>query len=62
MSGFLFITVIDWIMSKTTQDSNFGIRWKFTSKLDDLDYADDIALLSSSNSSQKFWTLSPNLQ
>jgi hypothetical protein len=45
MSGFLFITVIDWIMSKTTQDNNFVIRWKFTSKLDDLDYADDIALL-----------------
>ncbi|PFX25550.1 putative uncharacterized transposon-derived protein F52C9.6 [Stylophora pistillata] len=24
-----------------------GIRWKFTSKLDDLDFADDIVLLSS---------------
>ena len=48
MSGFLFIMVIDWIMSKTTKDKNFGIRWNFTSKLDDLDYADDIALLSSS--------------
>jgi hypothetical protein len=35
-------------MSKTTQDNNFGIRWKFTSKLDNLDYVNDIALLSSS--------------
>ena len=25
-----------------------GIRWKFTAKLEDLDFADDIALLSSS--------------
>ena len=48
MSGFLVIMVIDWIMSKTTKDNKFGIRWNFTSKLDDLDYADDIALLSSS--------------
>ena len=48
ISGFLFIMVIDWIMSKTTKDNNFGTRWNFTSKLDDLDYADDIALLSNS--------------
>jgi hypothetical protein len=39
--------VIDWIMRKTTSSSNTGIRWNITSKLEDLDYADDIALLSS---------------
>jgi hypothetical protein len=42
--------VIDWIMRKTTKctsSSNTGIRWNITSKLEDLDYADDIALLSS---------------
>ena len=47
MSGFLFLLVIDWIMRKTTSSSNTGIRWNFTSKLEDLDYVDDIALLSS---------------
>ena len=47
MSGFLFLLVIDWVMRKSTAENNTGIRWNFTTKLDDLDYADDIALLSS---------------
>ena len=47
MSGFLFLLVIDWIMKKATADNSTGIRWKFTSKLEDLDFADDIALISS---------------
>jgi len=47
MSGFLFLLVIDWIMRETVKNGENGIRWKFTSKLDDLDFADDIALLSS---------------
>ena len=46
MSGFLFLMVIDWIMTRTTQE-RAGIRWKFTTVLEDLDFADDIALLSS---------------
>ena len=48
MSGFLFLLVIDWIMKRSTSDNTTGIRWNMTSKLDDLDYADDIALLTSS--------------
>jgi len=47
MSGFLFLLVVDWVMRNTLQDGNTGIRWKFTTKLEDLDFADDIALLSS---------------
>ena len=50
MSGFLFIVAIDWIMRSATDGQRSGIRWKFTSTLDDLDYADDIALLSSTHS------------
>lgn len=50
MSGFLFLLVIDWMMRETTKDNNTGIRWQMTSKLEDLDFADDIALLSSSHS------------
>ena len=47
MSGFLFLIVMDWVMRRAVGSGENGIRWKFTSKLDDLDFADDIALLSS---------------
>ena len=47
MSGFLFLLVIDWIMRRTVTGANTGIRWKLWSKLHDLDFADDIALTSS---------------
>ena len=47
MSGFLFLLVIDWVMRRTLSEGNTGIRWRFTEKLDDLDFADDLALLSS---------------
>ena len=47
MSGFLFLLVIDWVMRKTLREGNTGIRWKFTKKLEDLDFAGDLALLSS---------------
>ncbi|XP_033115324.1 uncharacterized protein LOC117115574, partial [Anneissia japonica] len=33
-------------MKRTTEESNTGIRWRFTSKLEDLNFADDIALVS----------------
>ncbi|PVD26785.1 hypothetical protein C0Q70_14463 [Pomacea canaliculata] len=33
-------------MRKTTQDNNTGIQWTFTKQLEDLDFADDISLLS----------------
>ena len=35
-------------MRKTTVGNNTGIRWSVTTKLEDSDFADDIALLSSS--------------
>ena len=46
MSGFLFLLALDWIMRKVTADKRGGIQWKFTTVLD-LDFADEIALLSS---------------
>ena len=49
MSGFLFIIVVDWIM-RNTNNKKRGIRWKFMSTLEDLDYADDLALISSKHS------------
>ena len=45
MSVFLFLLVIDWVMRKMLSEGNTGIRWRFTEKLDDLDFADDLALL-----------------
>ena len=46
LSPFLFLLVIDWIMKTTTADRNNGIQWTLWSQLDDLDFADDLALLS----------------
>jgi len=47
MSGLLFLLVVDWVMRHSLQQGNTGIRWKFITKLEDVDFADDIALLSS---------------
>ena len=38
MSGFLFLIVIDCVMRRAVGGGENGIRWKFTSKLDDLDF------------------------
>ena len=47
MSGFLFLLVIDWVMRRTVAHTGTGIRWKMTIMLEDLDFADDLALISS---------------
>ena len=47
MSGFLFLLVIDWVIRKTVAHAGTGIRWKMTTMLEDLDFADDLALISS---------------
>ena len=46
MSGFLFLIIMDWVIRRTVKTVENGIRWRLTSKLDDLDFADDVALLS----------------
>ena len=47
MSEFLFLMSMGWIIRKTTTDERRGIRWNLTTVLEDLDFADYIALLSS---------------
>ena len=47
MSGFLFLLVVDWIMSQAVKDNNTGIKWNMMEQPEDLDFADDIALLAS---------------
>ena len=37
MSGFLFLLIIDWVMQQTVQEERTGIRWNFTTVLEDLD-------------------------
>jgi hypothetical protein len=46
LSPFLFILGIDWLMSTTTMDKRRGIGWTLTRQLEDLDFADDLGLLS----------------
>lgn len=46
LSPFLFLLAIDWIMRSTTARGRNGIQWTMMSQLEDLDFADDLALLS----------------
>ena len=50
LSPFLFLLVIDWIMKTTTTGRNNGIQWTLWTQLDDLNFADDLALLSHNHS------------
>ena len=47
LSPLLFSLAIDWVMRHVTQERRRGIQWSLTSMLEDLDYADDLGLLSS---------------
>ena len=50
LSPFLFLLAIDWVMKESTAGKRNGIQWTLMgphSQLDDLDFADDLALLSS---------------
>ncbi|XP_076442804.1 uncharacterized protein LOC143281480 [Babylonia areolata] len=46
LSPFLFLLAIDWTMKTSTADRRNGIQWTLLDQLDDLDFADDLALLS----------------
>ena len=46
LSPLLFLMVVDWIMHKTTEIHNLALQWTPWSQLNDLDFADDIALVS----------------
>ncbi|VDO67429.1 unnamed protein product [Schistosoma margrebowiei] len=46
LSPFLFLLVVDWIMKTSTCEGKHGIQWTARNQLDDLDFADDLALLS----------------
>ena len=46
LSPFMFLFVIDWIMRTTTDGKKNGIQWTPWTQLEDLHFADDLALLS----------------
>ncbi|VDP18586.1 unnamed protein product [Schistosoma margrebowiei] len=46
LSPFLFLLVIDGIMKTSTSEGKHGIQWTSGMQLDDLDFADDLSLLS----------------
>ena len=46
LSPFLFLLGIEWVMKSVINGKRRGIRWTLTSLLEDMDFADDIALLS----------------
>ncbi|VDP62525.1 unnamed protein product [Schistosoma curassoni] len=46
LSPFLFLLVVDWIMRTSTSERKHGMQWTAQNQLDDLDFADDLALLS----------------
>ncbi|VDO74712.1 unnamed protein product [Schistosoma curassoni] len=46
LSPFLFLLVINWIMKTSTSEGKHGIQWISRMQSDDLDFADDLALLS----------------
>jgi hypothetical protein len=50
LSGLLFLLVVDWLLRKTVENQwdghNTGVKWVDGEALEDLDYADDLALVS----------------
>ena len=48
LSPFMFLLAVDWIMKESTEGRRNGIQWTLWKLLDDLDFADDNALLAHS--------------
>ena len=46
LSPTIFLMVVDWVMRQSTVGQRTDIQWTFTKQLEDLDFADDISLLS----------------
>ena len=44
---FLFLLVFDWVMCNCLDGKSTAIRWNVMNRLEDLTFADDIALISS---------------
>ena len=60
LSPLLFLTVLDWITKERTKDNQTGIRWTLTTQLEDIDFANDIFLTSSTRTHLKNKTIKRN--
>ncbi|VDP07114.1 unnamed protein product [Schistosoma margrebowiei] len=58
LSPFLFLLVVDWIMKTSTSEGKHGIQWTAQNQLNDLDFADDLALLSHTHEQMQMKTAS----
>ena len=46
LSPMIFLMVVDWIMRETVKPEKTGIQWSLMQSLEDLDFADDLCLMS----------------
>ena len=46
LSPLMFLVVIDAVMRNVNRDRRRGIRWGLVDRLEDVDFADDLCLLS----------------
>ncbi|VDO83705.1 unnamed protein product, partial [Schistosoma margrebowiei] len=58
LSPFFFLLVVNWIMKTSTSEGKHGIQWTAQNQLDDLDFADDLALLSRTHEQMQIKTAS----
>ncbi|VDP25138.1 unnamed protein product [Schistosoma margrebowiei] len=58
LSPFLFLLVVDWIMKTSISGERHGIQWTTQNQLDDLDFTDDLALLSHTHEQMQIKTVS----
>lgn len=53
LSPLLLLVVIHWITRKVVKNERTGIQWTLTEQLEDLDFADDLCLISATHSRMK---------
>ncbi|VDO90887.1 unnamed protein product [Schistosoma margrebowiei] len=58
LSAFLFLLVVDWIMRTLTSEGKHGIQWTAQNQSDDLNFADELALLSHTHDQMQMKTAS----
>ena len=45
LSPLLFLEVLSWVSKNAYEGKRLGLQWSLTQRLEDLDYADDLCLL-----------------